>query len=49
MEGAPDRYHKDHISGKGVNSLSHCNLVRIFISMPQASKIPDAVEKKCGK
>ena len=49
MEGAPHRYHEDHIAGKGMNSPSHCNLVHKFIPMPQAMKIPDAkaaVEKK---
>ena len=42
MEGAPHRYHEDHIAGKGVNSLSHCNPVHRFIPMPQALNIPDA-------
>ena len=27
---------EDHISAKGINSLSHCNLVHKFIPMPQA-------------
>ena len=31
MEGAPHRYHEDHVAGRGVNSLSHYNLVRKFI------------------
>ena len=34
--------HEDHIPGKGYNSLSHCNLVRKFVPMPQEMKIPDA-------
>ena len=34
--------HEDHIAAKGINSLSHCNLVHKFIPMPQAVKIPDA-------
>ena len=49
MEGAPHRYHEDHIAGKGMSSLSRYNSVRKFIPMPQAMKIPDAkaaVEKE---
>ena len=49
MEGAPRRYHEDHIAGKGMNPLSHYNLVHKFIPMPQAMQIPDAkaaVEKR---
>ena len=42
LEGAPYRYHEDHIAAKGLNSLSHYNLVHKFIPMPQALKIPDA-------
>ena len=42
MEGAPHRYHEDHIAAKGLNSSSHHNLVHKFIPMPQAMKIPDA-------
>ena len=34
--------HEDHIAAKGINSLSHQNLVHKFIPMPQAMKIPDA-------
>ena len=43
---------EDHISGKGDNSLKHYNLVRKFIPMPQAMKIPAAkaaVEKEWEK
>ena len=36
LEGAPHRYHEDHISVKGINSLSHNNLVHKIIPMPQA-------------
>ena len=43
MAAAPHRYHEDHIEGKGMNSLSHHNLVRKFIPMNQAMKIPDAM------
>ena len=32
-------HHKDHIAGKGDNSLQHYNLVHKFIPMPQAMKI----------
>ena len=52
MEGSPHKNQLDHIAGKETNSLSHCNLVRKFIPMPQAMKIPDAkaaVEKEWGK
>ena len=35
-------HHEDHIAGKGDNSLQHCNLVRKFIPLPQAMKIPAA-------
>ena len=38
MEGSPHKNHEDHIVGQGMNSLSHCNLVRKFIPMPQAMK-----------
>ena len=31
MEGAPHRYHEDHIAEKGMNSSSHYNLVHKFI------------------
>ena len=34
MEGALHRYHEDHIALKGMNSLSHYNLVHKFIPMP---------------
>ena len=44
MEGSQSKNHEDHISGKGVNSLSHYNLVHKYISMPEAMKIPDAKE-----
>ena len=42
LECVPHRYHEDHISARGIDSLSHYNLVRKFIPMPQASKLPDA-------
>ena len=52
LEGVPHRYHEDHISAKGINSLSHCNLVHKFIPMPEEIKKTDAkapVEKECEK
>ena len=45
LEGVPHRYHEDHISAKGINSLGHYNLVHKFIAMRQALKIPDAKRK----
>ena len=38
LEGVPHRYHEDHIAAKGINSLSHDNLLHMFIPMLQASK-----------
>ena len=38
LEGVPQRYHEDHITAKGVNSLSHHNLVHEFIPMLRALK-----------
>ena len=35
-------HHEDHIARKGNNSLQHYNLVRKFIPMPRAMKIPAA-------
>ena len=52
MEGSQSKNHEDHISGKGVNSLSHYNLVHKFIPVLEAMKIPDAkaaVEKEWEK
>ena len=52
LEGGPYRNHKIHIAAKGMNSLTHCNLVHKFIPLPQAMKIPDAkaaVEKEWEK
>ena len=40
--GSLHKDHEDHIAGKGMNSLSHHNLVHEFIDMPQAMQIPDA-------
>ena len=42
MEESLPKYHKDHIAGRGDNSLKHYNLVHKFIPMPQAMKIPAA-------
>ena len=52
LEGVPRRYHEDHISAKGMNSLSRYNLVHKFILVPQAMKIPEekaAVDKEWEK
>ena len=52
LEGTLHKNDEDHITGKGINSLSHYNLVRKFIPMPQAMKIPDAkaaVDKRMKK
>ena len=38
LEGLSHKYHEDHISAKGINSLSHCKLVHKFIPMPEAKK-----------
>ena len=43
-ESMTKRIHKEHIAGKGQNSVFHYNLVHKFIPMPQAMKIPDAKE-----
>ena len=42
MEGSQSKNHEDHIAGRGMNSLSHKNLVHKFITMPEDMKIPDA-------
>ena len=51
MQGSQSKNHEDHISGKGVNSLSHYTLGHQFIPMPEASKIPNARQqwRKNGK
>ena len=49
MEESLPIYHEDHICRKRVNSLQHQNLVHKFISMPQAMKIPAAVDKEWEK
>ena len=44
--------HQYHLTAKGMNSMTHYSLVRKFIPMPQALKIPDAkgaVEKELEK
>ena len=42
MEESLRNYHEDHFACRGDNSLQHYNLVRKFIPMPQAMKIPAA-------
>ena len=52
LEGAGHKPHQDHITAKGMHSLTHYSLVHKFIPMPEALKIPDAkeaVEKQWGK
>ena len=49
MDGSLHKNHEDHIAGKWMNSLSHRNLVRKFIPMPQAMKIPDAAADESQK
>ena len=52
MEESQSMNHEDHNSGKGVNSLSHFNLVHKFIPMPEEMKMPEAkavVEKVRNK
>ena len=49
LEGTLHKDPEEHIAGKGINSLSHYNLVHKLIPMPKAVKIPDAkaaVDKK---
>ena len=38
LEGTLPKDHKDHIAGKGINSLQHYNLVHKFVLMPEAMK-----------
>ena len=49
MGNSIPHHHEDHIAGKGENSLQHYNLVHKFIPMPQAVKIPAAVDKEWDK
>ena len=52
LEGTLYEDYEDHIAGKGINSLSHYNLVHKFIPMLHAMKIPEgkaAVEKEQDK
>ena len=42
VQGAVHTSHQDHITAKGMNSMTHYSLVRKFIPMPQAMKIPAA-------
>ena len=39
LEGAGHKPHQDHITAKGMNSLTHYSLVHKFIPMPQAFQI----------
>ena len=52
LERTLPKDHEDHIAGKGVNSLSHHNLVHKFVPMLHAMKIPyanAAVDKEWEK
>ena len=42
MGNSIPHHHKDHIAGKGENSLQHYNLVHKFIPMPPAMKLLEA-------
>ena len=42
MELSLPQIHEDHVAGEGFTSMTHHNLVHMFILMPQAMKIPDA-------
>ena len=42
LEGAGHKPHQDHITAKGMNSMTHYSLAHKFIPMPQAMKIPNA-------
>ena len=48
LEGVPQRYHEDHIAAKGINSLSHYNLVHKFVPMLQA-RCKGSSGKRMGK
>ena len=50
-EGAPHRYHEDHIAGKGMNSSSHYNQVHkfiLFLKIPDAKVAADESQKQKG-
>ena len=53
LEGVPHRYHEDHISAKGINSMSRYNLIHKFTCDASSIKtIQDAkaaVEKEWDK
>ena len=38
LEGGPYRYHKIHIAAKGMNSLTHCNLVQQVYSIASSNE-----------
>ena len=46
LESTLPKDHEDHIAEKGLNSLSHCNLVHNFVLLPQVMKIPDGEARK---
>ena len=42
LESTLRRNLEDHLAEKGLNSISHYNLVHKFVRMPQAIQMPDA-------
>ena len=49
MEGVPHRYHDDHISAKGINSLNHHNLFGAQVSSDASSIENSECEGSSGK
>ena len=49
MEGSPHKNHEDHIAGKGMNPLSHNNLVRKIFPLPRAMKENTRCKSCSGK
>ena len=49
LEGAGHKPHQDHITAKGMNSMTHYSLLHKFIPMPQAKKIPYAQRRQWRK
>ena len=49
MEQFLPKYHEDHFAGRGDNPLQHYNLVHTFNPVPQAMKIPAAVDEEWEK
>ena len=48
LQGVPHRYQsRSHFAAKGMNSLSHHNMERKFIPMPQTNRMQRQHRKKC--